>query len=225
MSGWSPRVTAVVALLVTLIAVGLFVGFVKRGMAAERGFVIETAANDPPKPAAIPTPVPTSPPAEVVVHVAGEVAKPGVYRLPQGARAEDAIKAAGGAKPDANQDAVNLAAAVEDGQQLYLPSRKERPEGGAAPASSSAKPGARQGHAGTASAIAKLHKPGSGTVNINTASSAELQRLPGVGPAMAERILAYRKEIGRFTSPDQLMDVSGIGEKKLARMQPFVRVK
>lgn len=70
----------------------------------------------------------------------------------------------------------------------------------------------------------KLRNPGDGTVAINTADAAELQRLPGVGPAMAARILAYRQEVGGFKSPEQLMDVKGIGEKKFADLQPFVTV-
>lgn len=71
----------------------------------------------------------------------------------------------------------------------------------------------------------KLKDPGEGTVNINTAGAEELQRLPGIGPAMAERILDYRQEIGSFNAPEQLQDVRGIGEKKYAAMEPFVRVK
>lgn len=71
----------------------------------------------------------------------------------------------------------------------------------------------------------KLKNPGDGTVNINTAGAEELQRLPGVGPAMAERILTYRAEVGSFNAPEQLLDVRGVGEKKFAAMQPFVRVK
>ena len=70
----------------------------------------------------------------------------------------------------------------------------------------------------------KLRTPGEGTVNINTADADELQRLPGVGPAMSGRILDYRKQIGRFASPEQLRDVKGIGEKTYAKMESFVRV-
>ena len=239
MPGWSPRQTVALGTIALAILVALVVGFVRHGADAEQGFVLERApaialAQPAPQPPAVASAAPASP-KELVVHVAGRVKKPGVYRLKPGARAVDAIKAAGGPLADANQDAVNLAALVEDGQQLYLPSRKERPTGGAAVAVASTRDSSkRAAPAGSAKAarnvgrgatIVKLTQPGAGTVDLNLAGSDELQRLPGVGPAMAQRILDYRKEIGRFSSIEQLTDVSGIGEKKFARMKPFVRVR
>lgn len=173
-------------------------------------------------------------PIELVVHVAGAVHKPGLYHLPPTARANDAIKAAGGSKADANLDAINLAAHLEDGKQLYIPTRKEQPEGGALEQASpgpAATTHASAGHAGHAASSTssghteKLSSPGQGTININTASEEQLQRLPGVGPSYAARIVQFRKENGAFTSPDQLMDVSGIGAKKFEKMRPFVRIK
>jgi competence protein ComEA len=179
----------------------------------------------------VPSPSPTAP-KEVVVHVAGMVRKPGVYHLALTARAEDALKAAGGAKEGANLDAINLAERVEDGKHLYVPSRKETPEGGAAENPADSEPVAGTKSAGAPKSAShrsargdKLTTPGKGTVNINRAGLVELQRLPGVGPAMSERILQFRKENGSFSSPDQLMDVKGIGEKKFAKMEPFVRVR
>ena len=193
---------------------------------------------------------PTPEVTEVVVHVAGAVHKPGVYHLMLGARNDDAIQKAGGPTSEANLDALNLAARVEDGSQLYLPTRKQHPEGGAdaptetasgqviaaAPAASAhavtksgGKAGAHPSAAKLASAKSgksgKLTNPSQGTVNINTASAEELQRIPGIGPAMAERILEFRQASGKFTAPEDLLQISGIGEKKFARMQPFVRVK
>lgn len=176
---------------------------------------------------------------EIVVHVAGAVKKPGVYHLRLGARNEDALKAAGGANADASPDAIDLAAHADDGMQLYFPTRKEHPTGGAdaVPTSVSgvgktksgahgvvSHGGASRGGIATGKAD-KLTSPGQGQVNINTASEAELMRLPGIGPAMAARILDYRKQNGAFKSPDDLNQVSGIGEKKLAKMLPFVRIK
>lgn len=173
--------------------------------------------------------------SQVVVHVAGAVKKPGVYHLPNGARGEDALKAAGGPTANANTDAINLAARVEDGSQLYFPNRKEQPEGGASsesisspavsmktPAQGGVKTGSRATHKG--GKPGKLTDPSQGRINLNTASAEELQRLPGVGPAMAERLLEFRKENGGFQSVEDLLQVSGIGDKKFAKMQPFVTV-
>ena len=164
-------------------------------------------------------------PAEYVVHVAGAVAKPGVYRLPRGARVHDALERAGGADQSADLDSVNLAQKLEDGQQILLPLK---PPPGAPPRE--ARPAANP-PAGTRAAPresakrAKFTQPGRDIVDINTAGAEQLQQLPGVGPAMAERILSHRKENGPFTDPEQLMDVSGIGDKKFARMKAFVRVR
>jgi competence protein ComEA len=179
-------------------------------------------------------------PAQVVVHVAGAVNKPGVYHLPPEARGEDALRAAGGPKKDANTDAINLAAHVEDGSQLYIPTRKEQSEGGAPPVAdvsaasipempaptksvARARPSHRESRRG--SKPDKLTIPGQGQINLNTASAEELQRLPGVGPAMAARLLAFRQENHGFRSVEDLLQVSGIGEKKFAKLRPFVTVK
>lgn len=188
---------------------------------------------------AAPLPLP-----QMVVHVTGAVKKPGVYDLPLDSRVKDALKAAGGAKADANLDALNLAARVEDGAQLYFPTQKEQPKGPAQVAyeagespivqtkpepkkttvASASAPSARSATS-RSSRSGKLMTPGQGTVNINTADATTLQKLPGIGPAMAERILTFRQENGGFTAPEDLLQVSGIGPKKFERMQPFVRVK
>lgn len=174
-------------------------------------------------------------PAKVVVHVAGEVANPGVYTLPGNSRVIDAIKRAGGPTESADANALNLAALAKDGDKIIVPSRVQTqaqipfiPQGStSAPlpqtqtrASSpslapSSQPAAK-------SATGKLKTPGEGVVNINSADLTELQRLPGVGPSTAQKILDYRMQIGRFSLPDQLMDVKGIGPKKYEKMRPFV---
>jgi competence protein ComEA len=214
------------------------------GRSAEAGFVIQgqprqtlipaaepikdspsssTRPSEPPKPAEDQADSPKVA-DQIVVHVAGAVRRPAVYRFDAGARAQDAIKRAGGAKEDANLDGINLAARLEDGQQLYLPTHAEQPKGGA-----EARPRGKSRSTGRSSrghgvSPDKLTSAGQGTVNINTASAAQLQRLPGVGPAMSARIIQFRKENGPFTSTDGLMDVTGIGEKTFERMRPFVRV-
>jgi competence protein ComEA len=163
---------------------------------------------------------PATLPAEVIVHVAGSVRKPGLYHFKVGERTDDAVRAAGGAAEDANLDGVNLAAKLEDGQQLYVPKKGELA------ASSIQRPAAAAKGGKTAAAVkpAKLQK-GQGTVNLNTATKEQLMTLPGIGDSYAQRILDYRKANGGFKELEQLMDVSGIGEKKLEKLRPFLRLK
>lgn len=149
-------------------------------------------------------------PQELVVHVVGMVKRPGVVLLRPGARVRDAVGKAGGALPGADLAAVNLARVVVDGEQVRVP----RPgEAASAPDASSSGPDG----AGA---------PGStgGLVNLNTASESALEELPGVGPVLAQRIIDWRTEHGRFTSVDELAEVSGIGEKMFAQLQGKVAV-
>lgn len=186
-----------------------------------------------------PPAIPGNAASEIVVHVAGAVKKPGVYHLKPGARNDDAVHAAGGFAVTANPDAINLAARSEDGSQLYVPNRLEHPSGGpvsheALSAASahdaeasgvpahpkSVKSSGRSGHSAD-----KLSDPSQGQVNLNTADATQLQHIPGIGPAMAERILTYRRSAGRFQSPDDLLQVSGIGDKKFQKMRPYLSVR
>ena len=138
---------------------------------------------------------------EVTVHVAGAVQHPGVYRLRRGERVDDAVRRAGGAGRRADLAAVNLAAVLEDGRQILVPTR--------APAG--AAPGAPGG-----GAAAK--------VNLNTATAEQLDTLAGVGPATAAKILAYREQHGGFGSVEELGDVPGIGERRLEALRDLVTV-
>lgn len=147
------------------------------------------------------------------VHVCGAVQKPGVYQLPEGTRCFQAIEAAGGATPTADTAAINLAAKIMDGEQIYLPKRGEAPQ-------SSNKATAR-GHSGKKAEVVQPSWP----LDINSATGPQLEAVPGIGPAMAARILAYRSEKGRFTSMDQLTEVSGIGDKRLAQLRPYLCVR
>jgi competence protein ComEA len=155
--------------------------------------------------------------AEVVVHVAGAVAKPGLHRLPIGARVDDAVTAAGGASAGADLGRVNLARMVVDGEQLYVPrTGEEIPVAAVTGGGAGAGVGGGSGPGGGAAGV--------GVVDLNTADQATLETLPGVGPAIAGRILAWRQEHGRFASVEDLLDVSGIGDAKFADLQDRVRV-
>lgn len=172
----------------------------------------------------------------VRVHVAGAVNNPGVYTLPAQGRAVDAIAAASGAAADADLDRVNLAGALSDGVQIYVPHRGEtaapaqiQPNGGTANAGqANAANGASQG--GTQPQPARTLIPagsaqkGSTPVNINTATAEELQSLPRIGPAMAQRIIAWREAHGGFRSVDELDAVPGIGPSMLENLRPLVTV-
>lgn len=179
--------------------------------------------------------------ATVRVHVAGAVNNPGVYTLPAQGRAVDAIAAASGAAADADLDRVNLAGALSDGVQIYVPHRGEtaapaqiQPNGGTAnagqgnAANGAAQNGASQGGAQpqparTLTASGSAQK-GSTPVNINTATAEELQSLPRIGPAMAQRIIAWREAHGGFRSVDELDAVPGIGPSMLENLRPLVTV-
>lgn len=150
--------------------------------------------------------------AEVYVDVDGAVVRPGVYRLKDGARVSQAIDAAGGLTAEADVAGLNRASKVTDGQKIYVPTVGEQQ-------AAAAVGGAESGAATT---------PGAGSsselVNINTASAAELQTLSGIGPSMAQSIIDERTKNGAFASVDDLMRVSGIGEKKLAKIKDCICV-
>jgi competence protein ComEA len=168
------------------------------------------AAVTPPVAAAGRAATGTSGPGVVLVHVVGQVRRPGVVTLPAGARVEEALQAAGGATAKADLVRVNLARPVVDGEQIVVPKPGEPITGAAAVGGAPA----GVGSAGVAT----------GPVDLNTAGLAELDTLPGVGPVLAQRILDWRAQNGRFSTVDELGEVSGIGEKVLANLRPLVRV-
>lgn len=137
--------------------------------------------------------------AVIYVHILGQVVRPGLYELPDGARAVDAVAAAGGFTEQADAAGLNLARFVSDGEQIVVPAIGE---------ATTAAPGIS----------------GDGRVNLNTADAATLDTLPGVGPATAANILAWREEHGRFESVEDLLDVGGIGEAKLDAIRDLVTV-
>lgn len=150
------------------------------------------------------TPRPTAA-TVLVIHVLGPVRRPGIVRLPPGARVVDALAAAGGLRPRASAGALNLAAELHDGDQVVV--------GAPAPV-----PPASAGSTGSAGSV-----PG-GPIDLNAATVDQLDGLPGVGPVLAQRIIAWRTEHGRFTSVDQLTEVAGIGERKFADLRSRVRI-
>jgi competence protein ComEA len=142
--------------------------------------------------------------AALVVHVAGAVRRPGVYRLRTGARVADAVRRAGGARRRADLGAVNLAAELQDGRQVLVPLR------------------ARGG--GVAAAAAGGATPPGVPLDLNTATLEQLDALDGIGPATAQQILDYREAHGGFGSVEELDQVPGIGETRLAALREKVRV-
>lgn len=151
------------------------------------------------EPLAAPIAEQTEPAAQLIVAVAGKVRKPGVVRLPPGARVADAVAAAGGALPGADLASVNLARKVVDGEQVVV---------GAPVAEGVAPPGAAPA--------------AGGRLNLNTATVEQLDALPGVGPVLAKRLVEYRTAQGGFRSVDQLREVDGIGESRFQKLKELV---
>ena len=161
------------------------------------------------------TPSSLASPQEVVVYVCGAVRRPGVYHLAPGARVADLLAAAGGARPKAALQAVNLAAKLLDGQQVVVPLRGATGSTVTAVAGAAGSTTATAGSSGTGAAA---------PVDLNTATLEQLDALPGVGPATAQKIIDYRTANGGFKSVDDLKNVSGIGDAKFATLQPLVTV-
>jgi competence protein ComEA len=156
-------------------------------------------------------PAPT--PAPIVIDVDGAVLRPGVYSLPRESRVQDAIQAAGGLSQTANQNAVNLATRLKDGDKLTIPAL------GTPFAIEPATPPATRSKAVDPS----LATPGA-LVNLNTASLEELQTLPGIGPTKAQQIIDYRQAHGVFKTIDELQNVTGIGPATFEQLRSFVTV-
>jgi len=193
-SRWRVGVGAAVVLLVVGVGVAVVAGLFSGGGGVEAVTALPTS----PVGVAV-TGAPTPSTAAVVVHVLGLVKRPGVYELPAGARVIDAIGAAGGFAPGADQGGLNLAQVISDGVQVVVPKPGEV---AAAPSA-----GAPAGTGGAASA------PAGGTIDLNTATLEQLETLPRIGPALAQRILDWRAQHGRFASVADLKNVAGIGDK------------
>lgn len=189
------------------------------------------------------SPTPSSS-SEVVVHVVGAVARPGVVHLPADSRVVDAIHAAGGATKEADTELINLAAKLVDGSQVSVPTKSEAVASIARMRSSAHEPVEIEKSGSFTPvkidpayvAITPTQSPDPpakpsgwtkktvGDVDVNTADAQALQSLPGVGPSTAQKIVDFRQEHGAFKSADDLLDVPGIGEKKLEKMRPYVKI-
>jgi len=185
---------AAVVLVIAALAVTVGIGILRGASAPVDEIVVDEGLS---------TATPQA--ADVYVHVSGAVVAPGLYVLPADARVVDAVAAAGGFAPDADTAAVNLARTIDDGEQLHV---------------------ARIGESGAPATgpAASAETPGDGLVDLNTADVQELETLPRIGPAMAERIIAWRDENGGFTSVEDLLAVPGIGDKMLESLRDLVRV-
>jgi competence protein ComEA len=201
-----PRARALAG-IVGLLVLGLLLGglLIWRSRPASEA-IPPVQRSRPPVSAATASPSASSTPAStLVVHVAGAVRRPGLVQLSAGARVADAVAAAGGPARNAELASVNLARAVVDGEQLVVLARGQGPAVAAPPA---------------AGGVAASGAP----IDLNSATLEQLDTLPGVGPVLAQRILDWRSEHGRFGSTDELREVSGIGEATFADIKPLVRV-
>lgn len=152
-------------------------------------------------------------PETVQVHVTGAVMEPGVYILPAGSRVNDAIELAG-LLPEADPNALNLAAKLRDEQQIIVPCQGETPY-----------PAGEAALTNTASAGVNTNSRTGDKLNINTANLAELDTLPGIGTVLAQRIIDYRQQQGPFRSIEDLQNVAGIGAKRFAELKELITVK
>jgi competence protein ComEA len=159
----------------------------------------------------------------ITVHVSGAVKYPGVRQLPIGARLLDAVHAAGGTSPRGDANAVNLAARLQDGQQVVIPARGETAATALSAALSDASaPGQEERRAVNAPAPGPTSGAAAAKINANTATVAQLESLPGIRPAIAARIVQYRRRRGRFGSLEDLDQVKGLGPRKLEELRDLV---
>lgn len=192
------------------VLLGVISGFVLAG-------VLVFVSRAPSGQSIILKPAPTA--APIAVHVIGAVPRPGLYEFPEGARVQDAIDAAGGLLAEGNADALNLAALLEDGQQLDIPY-----QGGSAPTEDTSLNLPSADETPTDGSENNTEEANSDVelVNINSASLEELDTLPGIGPTTAQKIIDYREVNGPFSTIEDIMNVSGIGPATFEEIQDLI---
>ncbi len=201
------RRTVMLLAAVFLAAVGLTLVFTRKSQPAVPVAAPTVVTSPSAMPASRSPSASPSPAGEIVVEVVGKVRDPQVVTLPEGARVLDAVEAAGGVRPGVDTTDQNLARVLVDGEQIRI--------GLPAPAPAARSTGSPGGTASPATG---------GVIDINTATAEVLEQIPGVGPVLAQRIIAYREQNGGFQTVEQLMEVSGIGEATFAQMQSMVTV-
>lgn len=190
------KITIILLLIVIVVGVGIVL---YKNINSEDNFVINRASDISENSPAIQIEVPP-----LIIHIAGAVKNPGVYQLESTDRIVDAVKIAGGATEEANLDLINLAALLKDGQKINIPYKTYSETG-------------EEINTNTYNYVASAYSSSGSTsakININTANANMLQNLPGIGPVLSERIIEYRNQNGLFGVIDDIMDVSGIAEKK-----------
>ncbi|WP_182354037.1 helix-hairpin-helix domain-containing protein [Flaviflexus huanghaiensis] len=199
--------SAALTILVLALVAGLLVGWTLsrpvevHALPAAPTDTVTLPAEEPQAP--VPSPLPTEP-STVTVYVSGMVNNPGIVELPQGSRVALAVEQAGGMSAEADWNALNLARVLVDGEHVVVPAPGEE-----VPAAIEQAP-------------EQAAEPSSGLVNINSAGPAELETLPGVGPAIAQKIIDWRETNGPFSTVEELMEVSGIGPATLANLRDHV---
>lgn len=151
---------------------------------------------------------------EIVVHITGQVMQCGIVRLKENSRIVDAIEAAGGVTAEADLNKINLAFVLSDGQKVYIPSINDEEEKEIVTQGSGEEVSKENG--GLEQSI---------NININTATTEQLQKLPGIGEAIANRIISYRNSNGKFENIEDLKNVNGIGEAKFDNIKDYICVK
>ena len=213
---WAPSPRIVSAALIAVVIVAVMAGWAQGKTPSSGGSPAIPSFSSPTRAAPGRAPGVTG---EVLVDVVGKVKKPGVVRLEASARVQDAIKAAGGALPGTDLSGLNLARRLSDGEQLRVGIEESSGAGAQAAAGAGA-----AGSSGQSADEGGVAGAGGGKISINEASKQQLEQLPGVGEALAQRIVDYRQAQGRFQNLEDLRNVSGIGEKKYAALSGMIRL-
>lgn len=162
----------------------------------------------------------------IAIHITGEVKKTGIIYLKKGARIADAIEVAGGVTKNASLDKVNLAYTLEDGQKIYIPNKTDKiEEEGYIISNSGENVLVEEGKSGTSLNNKNTSVKGVKTkVNINSANQSELETLPGIGPSLAQRIIDYRQQNGKFQKIEDIQNVKGIGDAKYSNIKNYISI-